>query len=176
MDCWHFYFNYQQESMNNRLTRWATYVFGCWLALIMLLWLYFMWGHMLQLTLPTSYRYTYNSVTLSKDSYAVWEDIYWVSDVTRNNPIKTQRQDTMSCNNELREKKYTTQYRPMVGTETPQLWTHTNNRLYSYKPDLEETKCRLCGTVVATTDYGYNKNYQYCTLWFGVNGHRANRE
>ena len=134
-----------------------------------LLFVYFSWSHMMQLVFPISYRYTYKSVEASQTIYQTGEPIYWYSDVIRKRPISTQRQDTMYCDNWERTKKYPTQYRPPSWYEIPKLWTNDSVWRYEYDPDIDEIQCKLCGTVVAETEYGYNKNYQYCTNRFGVN-------
>lgn len=134
-----------------------------------LLFIFLSWSHMIQLAMPRAYWYSYNSVTSSKTWYAIWEKIYWVSDVVRRREIETQRQDTLFCDNWQRTKKYPTQYRPPIGREIPKLWQNKSDRLYDYDILIEERNCQLCGTVVAETEYWYNKNYQYCTKWFGVN-------
>lgn len=134
-----------------------------------LLFIYMAWSHMIQLAMPRAYWYSYNSVTPSKTWYMIWEGIYWVSDTIRRHPIETQRQDTLFCDNGIRTQKYPTQFRPPTGREIPKLWNNKNSWLYDYPILVEEKTCQLCGTVVAETDYWYNKNYQYCTDWFEVN-------
>ena len=158
--------------MTYRLNRIATYIFGCGLMLLWIMGILRAWPHLYEMIMPNSHWYVYNWIQPVQSSYASGEAITFVSSLVRYKPLDIQRQNTLFCNNNHRERPYPTQFEPLEGMRrSTRLWVIDLTRTYNYPIDYSEIKCIICGTTKSVTTLWYDKSYSYCTRWFGVNGH-----
>lgn len=127
-------------------------------------------NHIYQKFSPTSWWFAYKSIEPVKWTFHKWEILEFETDVTRYHSINVRREDTAYCTSDLVYQKYPTQYRPNWNrNEYKEAWHTIWTRLYYIPIDEDEHKCKMCGTVIWTTDLWYNKIYTYCTKDFLVN-------
>jgi len=125
--------------------------------------------HIVEYSLPTSFRYEYYSVLPAKESFKKWELLSFISTTKRHRDMDMERQDTAYCGDGTITRKYPMQRRPANWTE---LMTRGERRwIWKYYIPLEdhEITCKMCWSAIWYTNYWYKKIYSYCTNNFKVN-------